>query len=244
MVKAIEEFRSENYDNRKISSIDQQIDTLVFHYTGMKSFNDALGRLCDPTSKVSSHFLIDEGGKIYRLMEDKYRAWHAGRSYWRGEEDINSFSLGIELVNPGHDFFYSEFPDSQINSLIELCNELIGKYNISEKKVVGHSDIAPGRKKDPGELFPWRQLASYGIGIWPDDDIPFSSNNSFWKNIALIGYIQPGQNLSDGKGISPNIKPSDIVIGFQRHFMPNHITGIVDEETLKMSSKVAKCFCS
>ena len=242
MVKEIREFRSENYDQRKISPINKQIDTLVFHYTGMKSFKDALERLCDPESKVSSHFLINEDGGIYRLVEDKYRAWHAGRSFWRGEEDINSYSLGIELVNPGHEFVYKEFSNSQINSLIELCIQLIETYNISKKKIVGHSDIAPGRKKDPGELFPWRKLSAYGIGIWPDKDTSHCFKNTFWKNISLIGYIQPGQNLSDGEEISSNIKPTDIIRAFQRHFTPNNVTGILDDETFKMSSKVAKCF--
>ena len=242
MLKEIYKYHSKNFDKRRKIKHIQDINMLVFHYTGMLSCNIALKRLCDPSSKVSSHFLIDENGDIYRLVEDKFRAWHAGRSYWRGEEDINSVSIGIELVNPGHDISYKKFPDSQISSLIDLSLELIAKYNISKERIVGHSDISPGRKKDPGELFPWRELASKGIGIWPMNTLPIDLKNDFWKNLSIIGYAHPNQILSDGKRLGADINSSDIIFAFQRHFMPSHITGELDVETFKMVNKVANLF--
>ena len=144
-----------------------QITMLVFHYTGMVSSDAALQRLCDPDAEVSAHLLIDEDGTAYRLVDDDKRAWHAGTSFWRGESDINSASIGIELVNPGHEYGYRAFPQPQLDALITVSQDLIDQYDIPATGIVGHSDIAPGRKSDPGELFPWEHLASCGIGLWP-----------------------------------------------------------------------------
>ncbi len=147
------------------------IDTLVLHYTGMKTAKDALSRLTDKESKVSSHYMIDESGKIYQLVDQKYRAWHAGISHWRGRDSVNDFSIGVELVNRGHEHGYHEFPDAQMGSLINLCDRIIKRYSIDAYNIVGHSDIAPDRKKDPGELFDWKYLFKNGIGIWHDIDL-------------------------------------------------------------------------
>ena len=157
-------YPSTNCDDRPS---DANIKVLVFHYTGMKNCEDALNRLTDPHAKVSSHYLISEKGEIFCLVPEDKRAWHAGISFWRGQINVNDYSVGIELENPGHQFGYRNFPSSQIGALIELSQEVISRHSISARNVVGHSDIAPSRKLDPGELFDWQRLASKGIGLWP-----------------------------------------------------------------------------
>src|ERR1700741_699259 len=144
-----------------------RIDMLVLHYTGMVSAAAALERLCDPDARVSAHYVIEENGVIWRLVPENRRAFHAGASCWEGESDLNSVSLGIEIVNPGHECGYRPFPEVQMSSVERLCQELIGRHSIPPHGVVGHSDIAPTRKSDPGELFDWASLARAGIGIWP-----------------------------------------------------------------------------
>ena len=155
---------SPNYTDRTMGPIDM----LVLHYTGMASSEDALARLCDPAAQVSAHYLIDEDGQIYQLVVEEKRAWHAGVSCWAGEQDINSRSIGIELVNPGHDLGYRNFPELQMRRLAELGHEILLRHPIPPHRVLGHSDVAPGRKRDPGELFDWEWLAGQGIGLWPD----------------------------------------------------------------------------
>mgnify|MGYP000268212923 FL=1 len=153
-----------NFDKKKRSK--NQIKLIVFHYTGMQSKIEAFKKLCSPKSKVSCHYFIDEIGNITKIVPEKFSAWHAGKSAWKNFKFLNKFSIGIELVNPGHDFGYRKFSKKQIHSLIKISKKLITKYNIIDSNIVGHSDIAPSRKKDPGEKFPWKKLANSKIGIW------------------------------------------------------------------------------
>ncbi len=174
------EFTSPNFNDRKCA-----VSTVVIHYTGMKSGEEAIRRLCDPETELSAHYLIEEDGRIFQLVDGDKRAWHAGVSYWKGERDMNSASIGIELVNPGHEFGYRAFPEGQILSLINLLKFITIRFEI--KDFVGHSDIAPGRKVDPGALFPWDRLAAEGFGIYPD---PISPPSDFDSAAALkaLGY--------------------------------------------------------
>jgi N-acetylmuramoyl-L-alanine amidase len=156
---------SPNFDSR---AKDKPIDILVMHYTGMQSGAAAIQRLTDEASRVSSHYTVDEDGTIYSHVPEDCRAWHAGKSYWAGATDINARSIGIEIVNPGHEFGYRSFPDAQIAAVIELSLDIFSRHAIPPERVLAHSDIAPARKQDPGELFPWEMLAKAGIGVWPE----------------------------------------------------------------------------
>ena len=202
------------------------IDMLVLHYTGMQNAQAALDRLCDEQAQVSAHYLIDEDGGIYHLVDETRRAWHAGRSFWRGESDINSHSIGIELVNPGHEFGYCPFPDPQITALIDLCHGILTRHPIPARNVIGHSDIAPQRKQDPGELFPWPQLAAQGIGVWPQSqDAP---HRDAVECLDLWGY-----DISD---------TTAALTAFQRHFRPAKIDGIADDETALQANRLITQF--
>src|SRR5579871_10256 len=160
----IVECRSPNHDERPPGAA---IDILVLHYTGMKTADEALARLCDPAARVSAHYTIGRDGRIYAHVPEERRAWHAGVSWWAGETNVNARSMGIELVNPGHEFGYIPFAEPQIEALIELAKGIVSRHPIPPRRVVGHSDVAPARKTDPGELFPWQRLAQAGIGVWP-----------------------------------------------------------------------------
>jgi N-acetylmuramoyl-L-alanine amidase len=209
---------SPNHDERPAGAA---IDILVLHYTGMRTAEEALARLCDPAARVSAHYTIDVDGTIYRHVPEQRRAFHAGISYWAGERNVNARSIGIELVNPGHEFGYVPFPDEQIAALVALAHDILGRHPIPAHRVVGHSDVAPNRKTDPGELFPWERLAEAGIGLFPT---------------PLCGTAHTAaQLLSDfGYGIPPEVDwPLEITISaFQRHFRPSRIDGIADSETL------------
>jgi N-acetylmuramoyl-L-alanine amidase len=208
----IVECRSPNCDARPDGGA---VDMLVLHYTGMKTADEALSRLCDPEAKVSAHYTIDRDGRIYRHVPEELRAWHAGVSYWAGERNVNARSIGIELVNPGHEFGYVPFADAQIASLIDLAGGIFARHPITPARVVGHSDVAPARKEDPGELFPWEALAEYGIGVWPHADV---LTEPFEDALARYGY-----------GVAE--VPLDAVIrAFQRHFRPSSITGAWDKD--------------
>jgi len=152
---------SPNFDERHAG---KNLDMLILHYTGMRTAEESLARLCDPRAKVSAHYLIDEDGTLYRLVDETKRAWHAGVSHWANETDINSCSLGIELQNPGHEFGYRDFPDAQVRALTTLCTDILSRHAVLAERILGHSDVAPSRKEDPGELFDWRGLAAAGIG--------------------------------------------------------------------------------
>ncbi len=145
-------------------------DMLILHYTGLPTLQESLARLCDPSADVSAHYLISEEGDVHALVPEDRRAWHAGVSYWRGATDINSRSIGIELQNPGHEFGHRAFPAPQMASLVELSLEILGRYPIPARHVLGHSDVSPDRKQDPGELFDWAGLAADGIGLWPQSE--------------------------------------------------------------------------
>ena len=186
---------------------------LVLHYTGMKSANEALDRLCDPAAKVSAHYTIDEDGTVYVHVPEARRAWHAGVGHWAGASDINARSIGIELVNPGHEFGYREFPDTQIAALTTLCHSILMRHPIPSWRVLGHSDVAPARKDDPGELFPWQQLAKAGIGLWPQ---------------AVSG--QEGADALVRYGYDPDAPRDKVITAFQRHFRPKKLDGLWDGE--------------
>ena len=153
---------SPNFDER-----EREIDMIVLHYTGMKTGEEALERLCDPEAKVSAHYLIEEDGRVFQLVDESKRAWHAGVSSWQGVENVNHNSIGIELVNPGHEWGYREFTKAQYDSLIPLCQKIKERHSIPDINIIGHEDVAPDRKQDPGELFDWKLLADNGLGIWP-----------------------------------------------------------------------------
>jgi N-acetylmuramoyl-L-alanine amidase len=242
---------SPNHDARP----DGAVDMLVLHYTGMRTAEEALARLCDAQAHVSAHYTIDRDGCIYRHVPEDRRAWHAGISYWAGEPNVNARSVGIELVNPGHEFGYIPYSGTQIAALIELARGILARHSIRPQRVVGHSDVAPSRKMDPGELFPWGQLAREGIGLFPSLVTASAASGSSHKleDQRLIGGIgrqgtvtredarasseekSVQQMLAEfGYGVPPDVDWSleHVIRAFQRHFRPSKIDGIADDETL------------
>jgi N-acetylmuramoyl-L-alanine amidase len=213
------------------------IDMLIVHYTGMTSARAALARLSDPQAKVSAHYLIDEDGSTYRLVSDDRRAWHAGDSSWAGESDVNSRSIGIELVNPGHEFGYRRFPNAQMTALEDLGRRLLKAHRIPAAHVLGHSDVAPLRKQDPGELFDWARLARHGIGLWPgpidlpETDTVFERGDRdpriarAQRRFARFGYPVPQSGALDPTTAA-------VITAFQRHFRPTRVDGLLDCETV------------
>jgi len=186
-----------NFDKNK--RLKKQIKLIVFHYTGMQSRVEALKKLCNQKSKVSCHYFIDEIGNIVKIIPEEFSAWHAGKSSWKNFKFLNKFSIGIELVNPGHNYGYRKFSKKQIYSLKKISKKIITKYNIIDSNIVGHSDIAPLRKKDPGEKFPWKELANSKIGIWHrlktkelkknrGKKINLNDRKIFFRYIKKIGY--------------------------------------------------------
>ena len=207
------------------------IDHLVLHYTGMKTGHAALDRLCDPVAKVSSHYLVEEDGRIFRLVDESRRAWHAGVASWRGAKNINARSIGIEIVSPGHEHGYRDFPSVQIEAVISLCRDILSRHTIPNAHIVGHSDIAPWRKEDPGELFPWAELAAAGIGAWPVADIsaPDPTPSDSIRQLNQIGYLTE--------------EPSSVTLAttaFQRRFRPTDIAGTLDDDTRALIARYAK----
>jgi N-acetylmuramoyl-L-alanine amidase len=200
---------SPNHDSRG----DAPIDMLILHYTGMATAEAALARLTDAAAKVSAHYTIDEDGTIYAHVAEDRRAWHAGVSHWAGASDINARSIGIELVNPGHEFGYRPFAALQIAALIPLCHSILMRHPIPSARVLGHSDVAPVRKEDPGELFPWRRLAQAGIGLWPEA----GAESAGAEDLARYGY-------------DPDAPREKVITAFQRHFRPAALTGQWDDE--------------
>lgn len=205
---------SPNFDERAAP-----VSILVLHYTGMKDAASAIDRLSDPEAKVSCHYLIAEDGQIVRMVDEDKRAWHAGRSYWRGVTDINSASVGIEIVNPGHELGYRPFPEPQIDALLPLVRKIMLRYKITRGNVVGHSDIAPTRKEDPGELFPWERLARLRLAL------PSPTKNLMdpqWDDAGfLIALERFGYDVANGPAA---------VRAFQRRFRPGKIDGVIDGE--------------
>ena len=227
------DFQSPNHDMRRLP-----ITMLVLHYTGMETGQAALDRLVDPEAKVSAHYLVKEDGKVIQLVDDGRRAWHAGVSFWNGISDVNSASIGIEIVNGGHEFGLPEYPRVQLTGLVRLCKKLINAYNIEDHNIVGHSDIAPGRKEDPGEKFPWKELSTRGLGYFPkqvseDQRILFSRNDTdraisvLQKGLAFIGYdLEVNGRLDD--------KTSDVLTAFQRRYRPDLINGNIDIQSVEL----------
>ncbi len=213
----MDQLQSPNFDSRDGTPTDM----LVLHYTGMQTAAAAIDRLCDPDAQVSAHYVVDEDGTVLQLIDEEMRAWHAGVSFWRGDKNINHRSVGVEIVNPGHEFGYREFPDAQIAAVIDLCQGVLSRHAIPLRNVVGHSDVAPTRKQDPGELFPWAQLASNGIGLFPNDTgVAPVSDHDVKDVLEGIGY--------DATELQ------DAVIAFQRHYCPQRLDGVADFETRAM----------
>ena len=229
---------SPNYSKKSRDLKD--IKFIIIHYTGMQSKIESINRLINPKSKVSTHYLIDRNGKVLNLVDDKKIAWHAGKSKWMNYVNLNKNSIGIELVNRGHSIKYEEFTKIQIKNLIKLCLILKKKYNIKRTNILGHSDIAPLRKKDPGEKFPWRKLKRKGLCIWYSDmkirSLVFSKLNIeklFFKNLYKIGYRYFNKNKRDKKDVY-------IIKAFQRRFLPKNVSGVIDQKTLKISHFLIK----
>lgn len=234
MSLAIVERPSPNHDARPDGTA---IDTLVIHYTDMLSAEAALRRLCDSLAEVSAHYLIAEDGTIFRLVADSRRAWHAGRSRWRGVEGLNANSIGIELANPGHTNGYRPFPVAQMEALIALGHDLMARHGISPRNVVGHSDVAPERKIDPGELFDWRMLAAAGVGLWPED--AYLTSKSAVEPIGMgdhgtsvtrlrLRLARYGYGLGEDDRFAAHTQA--VVMAFQRHFRPDRLDGVWDGE--------------
>ncbi len=216
---SITDLPSPNHDARPGGPAD--IDMLILHYTGMQTAQAAIDRLRDPVANVSSHYVVDEDGTILRLVPEDLRAFHAGISFWRGRHTLNGTCIGIEIVNPGHEWGYRPFPAAQMDAVEALCHDILGRHAIPPRNVVGHSDVAPNRKQDPGELFDWKRLARAGIGVWPDDENRVSPPNedNAWKALAAIGY-------------GTEWKLDIVLSAFQRHFLPQNVTGVLDEATM------------
>lgn len=226
---------SHNFSSRKAEA---KINSIVLHYTGMVSFEAALNRMKNPDYQVSSHYLVDINGDIHKLVEEKYKAWHAGTSWWRGRDNLNENSIGIEIVNKGHEYGYEKFPETQINSVIQLCKKILqDNSDIDIRNIVAHSDIAPDRKEDPGEFFPWEKLAKAGVGIYHTINYgnefnyrePSFSENEEGKNIgeiqrklAVIGYKIQKSTIFDEQ-------TKKVITAFYRRFIPERI--LLNENT-------------
>ena len=203
---------SPNWDERALP-----ISMVVLHYTGMPTADEALARLCDPAAKVSAHYLIDEDGTVTALVPEEKRAWHAGKAFWRGITDINSASIGIELVNPGHEWGYRQFTDAQMESLLPLLADIVDRHDIAPTNVVGHSDVAPARKQDPGELFDWERLARLRLALpvpKPKMRLVYDNPGAFYLALERFGY-----DITDGRAA---------VRAFQRRWRPKIIDGEID----------------
>ena len=221
---------SPNYEERKVG---ESLDKIIIHYTGMIDTFSALKRLCSRNARVSAHFLIDGKGKIWQLVSEEKVSWHAGISSLQNKTNLNYSSLGIELCNPGHDNGYLKFPEKQISSLESLLSKLIDKYNIRTESILGHSDIAPSRKKDPGEKFPWKRLANKGLAVWTEnkEDLPktYIKKELIYKSLKDIGYnVQNYYN--------------DSIVAFKRHFIQSNLDSEISNEELKKLLAISSYF--
>jgi len=223
---------SPNYSKKKRPK--RQIKFVIIHYTGMQSEIESIKRLKNPIHKVSCHYLINRSGSVIQMVNDNNIAWHAGKSKWKNFRNLNYCSLGIELVNKGHKFGYQSFSKKQIESLIRLCKILKKTYKVKKKNFLGHSDIAPLRKIDPGEKFPWKKLSFKNIGKWYEKkNKPLEKNTKkieiqFFKNLHKIGYRYFNVKKR-------NTKDKRVIRSFQQHYLPKNVTGKVDKKTYKIS---------
>ena len=237
---------SPNFNSKK--RIPKQIKFIIFHYTGMKKESEAINKLTDIQSEVSCHYLIKNNGEIVKLVPDLYIAWHAGSSLWKNYKSLNQNSIGIEITNPGHAFVYKKFSKKQISSLLKLSKFLIKKYKINHEDILGHSDIAPERKKDPGEKFPWKYLNQKKIGLWHSVKkqelienrmikISKTDKESFFNNLFKIGYSK-----KSSKNINQNRYLKYLTKAFQRRFRQELIDGKIDRECLLISANIIKIY--
>lgn len=214
---------------------EQAASLLILHYTGMKSAEEAIARLCDPIAKVSAHYVVEEDGKVHALVDEAHCAWHAGISFWRGYRNVNEISIGVEIVNPGHEWGYRPYPQAQMEAVAELCRGIITRHAIAPRNVLAHSDVAPQRKADPGELFDWEWLSAQGVGYWPFAKLrnaPMTplregaeGDEVLWMqtSLASYGYSIPITGIFD-------VLTTNVVMAFQRHFRPRDIGGVWDAE--------------
>jgi N-acetylmuramoyl-L-alanine amidase len=215
---------------------DVRPDMMLLHYTGMADAAAALERLCAPGSEVSAHYLVLEDGRVIQMVQENRRAWHAGTSFWAGQTDINSCSIGIEIANPGHDFGYPDFPKRQIAAVTALCRGIQTRYTIPPARVLAHSDVAPSRKQDPGEKFPWRTLWDSGVGHWVHP-APISDGGTVFTLGDRGDAVTEAQDLLSKYGYSVTVTGTydsnthDVVKAFQRHFRPERVDGMLDEST-------------
>ncbi len=230
---------SPNQDDRPAGSV---IDLLILHYTGMRTAREAIDWLRDPAAHVSSHYVVDEDGAVFRLVPEERRAFHAGVSFWRGSTELNNRSIGIEIVNPGHEWGYREFPVLQVAAACDLCLSILARHPIPARNVVGHSDVAPDRKQDPGELFDWEQMAMNGVGLWPQG-APDLGTGGIVRDAASLRDVR--RALSDiGYRVAPEgaLDPalSTVLRAFQRHWRPEAVNGQADAGTLARLLGVAR----
>ena len=235
---------SPNFSSKK--RVFSKIKFIIFHYTGMKNESEAINKLTDIQSEVSCHYLIKNNGEVIKMVPDLYIAWHAGKSSWKNYKSLNQNSIGIEITNPGHEFGYKKFSKKQISSLLKLSKFLIKKYKISSKSILGHSDIAPQRKKDPGEKFPWKYLSKNKIGLWHTLKTQELTKNRklkinkieesfFFNNLFKIGYL-----IKAPKDLNKVIHLREVVKTFQRRFRQELVDGKIDRECLLISANLLK----
>ena len=229
---------SPNQDRRPAGT---QVDVLMLHYTGMKTAKGAIDRLCDPAAEVSSHYVVDEDGTVFVLVPEDRRAWHAGISYWRGQTALNGRSIGIEIVNPGHEWGYRDFPALQMAAVCDLCLSILSRHPIPARNVVAHSDVAPDRKEDPGEKFRWDDLARNGVGLWPVD-VPDRGISGIVRDPAGLRPVRQalariGYRVVPEGALDPAL--SSVLRAFQRHWRPETVNGQADEGTYARLSAMA-----
>jgi N-acetylmuramoyl-L-alanine amidase len=235
---------SPNFNPKKRKA--SQIKFIIFHYTGMTTDSASLNRLTNSQSEVSSHYLIKNNGEVVMMVPDLYIAWHAGKSYWKNFKSLNKNSIGIEISNPGHNLRYKKFSKKQVQSILKISKFLIRKYKIKKKNILGHSDIAPNRKKDPGEKFPWKFLSKHKIGFWHNlstkvlkenrkKKINILGKKNFYNNLSKIGYL-----IKSPKEIKKDKYLNLVSKAFQRRFRQELINGEIDQECLLISHNLAK----
>jgi len=236
---AIADLPSPNQDDRPAG---MPIDTLILHYTGMQSARAAIDRLRDPAAHVSSHYVVDEDGAVFRLVPEARRAYHAGVSSWRGNTALNGRSIGIEIVNPGHEWGYRDFPALQMAAVCDLCLDILSRHPIPPRNVVAHSDVAPDRKEDPGEKFDWEGLARNGVGLWPQDAPDLGTGDAV-HDAARLGDVRRALR-EIGYDIAPegahDAALATVLRAFQRHWRQEAITGHADAGTLGRLEAVAR----